>query len=112
MPILKDQSKVERFYLPSTEKLPEEEKAFVDLDIGPVITGDVVGADLEAGEVKVGVQMLTDRIKGWNYTNESGEPLEINFDNVKLLDMDDFVFLAQQLPTDKVEGLTAPEKKT
>jgi hypothetical protein len=55
--------------------------------------------------------LLTNRIKEWNFTSETGESLAITFDNVRHLDIKDFSFLAEQIPND-VEGLTVPEKKS
>lgn len=111
MPVLKDKSEIKRVYLPSTESLPEEQKAFVDMEVGPMTTADIVGLDTNAGEVEMGVRMLAARIKGWNFTDEAGNEIEINFDNVKKLDIEDFTFLAEKLPQN-INTLSAAEKKT
>ena len=111
MPTLQKKSKIERFYLPSTKDLPEDQKAFVDMETGKLTAGDIVGVDVKAGEVEIGVRMLASRIKGWNFTDEQGNPLEVNFETVQLIDMEDFAFLAQKIPQD-LEKLSVPEKKT
>lgn len=111
MPVLTDKSKIERLYLPSTKDLPEADQAFVDMEVGPITTGDIVGVDPKAGEVEIGVRMLTARIKGWNFTDGAGNEVEVTFENVSKLDMEDFAFLAGKLPQ-SVEGLTTEEKKT
>lgn len=111
MPVLTNKSKIDRFFLPSTKDLPEAEQAFVDMEVGPITTGDIVGVDPKAGEVEIGVRMLAARIKGWNFTDEAGADVEVTFENVSKLDMEDFSFLAGKLPQ-SVEGLSTPEKKT
>ena len=111
MPVLKNESKIERFYLPSTKALPETEQAFVDMEVGPMTTGDIIGINAKAGEVEMGVRMLTARIKGWNIQDAAGNDLEIDFDNVCKLPIEDFTYLADKLPQD-VEPLGEAEKKT
>jgi hypothetical protein len=112
MPVLEKKSNLERVYLPSTKHLPEEEQAFVDIESGKMTTGDVIGVDPTSGEVEVGVRMLVNRIKGWNFTDSEGKELEINFENVQLLEIEDFSFLAEKLNLGAVEGLSEIEKKT
>ena len=111
MPVLQKESKLERFYLPSTESLPEEEKAFVDMEIGKLTTEDIVNIDPKAPEMEVGLMMLTARIKGWNFTDEKGEALPVTLETVKMLDIEDFGFLAQKIPQD-FKTLDTAEKKT
>lgn len=112
MPVLQNEEKIERFYLPSTKHLPEAEQAFVDLDIGELKTGDMIGVDPTAGEVEIGIRMLAARIKGWNFTDANGTDLEVNFENVQRLSMDDFTFLADKIPQGNTAPLTITEKKT
>lgn len=111
MPVLQKESKLERFYLPSTESLPEEDKAFVDMEVGKLTTADIMNIDPKAPEVQIGVMMLASRIKGWNFTDEEGNELPITFDNVQKLDVEDFGFLAGKMPQD-FKQITTAEKKT
>jgi hypothetical protein len=111
MPVLEKKSKIERLYLPSTKHLPEDQQAFVDMETGPMTTGDIIDVDPKAGEVEIGVRMLVSRVKGWNFTNAEGSELEISFESLQLLDMEDFAFLAAKIPQN-TEALTAQEKKT
>lgn len=111
MPILQAESKVERFYLPSTEALPEAEKAFVDMEVGKLTTGDIINVDPKAAEVEIGVMMLTARIKGWNFTDTEGNALEVTSETVKMLDVEDFGFLAQKISQD-FNNISTEEKKT
>lgn len=111
MPVLQNEEKIERFYLPSTKDLPEAEQAFVDMDTGELKTGDMIGVDPSAGEVEIGIRMLTARIKGWNFTDANGTDLEVNFDNVQKLSMDDFTFLADKIPQGSASPLTTAQKK-
>ncbi len=105
-------AKLERYYLPSTKELPESEQAFVDMEIGKLTAGDVIGIDPKASETESAIRMLTNRIKGWNFTDTEGQELEINFENVSKLDMDDFSFLAEKISFDSVESLPVDQKKT
>ena len=112
MPVLRDKvKKTERFYLPSTDNLPEPEKAFVDMDVSPMITADIITLNTKGGEVEVGARMLAQRIEGWNFTDEAGNDVPVTFENIKRLDLGDFGFLADKLDTD-IEGLPVAEKKT
>jgi hypothetical protein len=113
MAILKNEDITKRFYLPTTQDLADEspDKAWVDLNIGPLTAGDIINIDPEGDKVSSAINLLTNRIKEWNFTSETGESLAITFDNVRHLDIKDFSFLADQIPND-VEGLTVPEKKS
>jgi hypothetical protein len=113
MPVLNQKSKVERIYLPSTKHLPEEDPnaAFVDMELGPLTAGDIVGIDPQAPEVESAVRMLAARIRGWNFTDAEGKELEVSYETVKLLDMEDFAHLAGKIPQN-IEGLETAEKKT
>lgn len=116
MPQLNHETTVERFYLPSTEALPADspDKAWVDLELGPIVPRDTIGTDLSGDNTTAAVGMLANRLRSWNYTDASGAILPINFDTVKILDMEDFYFLTQKLNKSKVTSsasLTNDEKK-
>lgn len=112
MPTLKkNEEKIERLYLPSTEKLPEEEKAFVDMDVRPVQTGDIEDVNPELSQISISIEMLTERIKGWNFTDEAGAAVPVSIETVKLLDVEDFIFLGEIINKSGKKGLTPAEKK-
>lgn len=114
MAILKDESKLERLYLPSTsDKAPDDsECAWVDLDLGPLTAGDMQGVTLSAGDVMASLAILLNRIKGWSYTMADGTtPLPISEENVRRLKIADFQFLVSKIPT-KGASLTEQQKKT
>ena len=112
MPVLKkNEEKVERIYLPSTKDLPEEEQAFVDMDIRPVQTADIEDVDPELSQISISVEMLTERTKGWNYTDEAGNPLPVSIETVKLLDVNDFIHLGDLINKGSKKGLSTAEKK-
>lgn len=112
MPVLEKKSELKRIYLPSTSHLPEDQQAFIDLEVGKMTTGDIVGIDTSASEVEMGVIMLVNRIKGWNFTDSNGNELEINLKNVQLLDVQDFTRLSEELNLGGLESLSETEKKT
>ena len=111
MPVLDNKNKVERVYLPSTKNLPQEEQAFVDMNTGPLTAGDIIGVDPKLQEELVmAVIMLTNRIAGWNFTDASGEDLPVTAENVRMLGVEDFTFLAEKLPQGE-SSLDDSEKK-
>jgi len=113
MPVLKTSEQIKKFFLPSTKDLPEtdENKAWVVMDISSLKAGDMMGVGSKSGEAEIALVLLHHRIKDWNYTDESGAKLPINSDTVRLLDMDDFTYLSDQLDM-SVDSLSDTEKKT
>ena len=112
MPELQNnKGKIERFYLPSTEDLiiDDENKAWVDMEVGGLVAGDLLNVKADSGEMEIAIQMLCARIKDWNFT-EAGVKLPITEDVVKLLDIADFTYLTKQFSAD-VSSLSASEKK-
>ena len=112
MPQLKNFEKKEQIYLPSTKDEPNtEDRAWVVMDVSPVKTGDVAIYDdgMKRGEYQV--MVVANRIKEWNYTDASGEPVPINFDTVTQLDTDDFKYL-QTLIESEPATLSTDEKKS
>lgn len=110
MPVLKNRELVKEFVLPSTKNLPKEDQAIVAMDVSPIKTGDVVGVSQGMTEGEASVRMLYERIKSWNYTDETGNLLPVSFDNVKALDIDDFKFLEGQISG--VDSSLDAEKKS
>lgn len=111
MPTFKRESNVKRFYLPSTKSLPQEEQAYVDLEIGTLVAEDLVGADEQEGKVRMASAVLASRIKSWNYTEEDGATLiPITPEAVRRLEIEDYSYLQAQFDA-KIEGLTADQKK-
>lgn len=113
MPVLKKyEEKIDRIYLPSTEHLPEEQKAFVDMDTRPVQTADIEDVDPELSQISISVEMLAERIKGWNFTDESGNDLPVTVENIKLLEVSDFVHLGDIInKSSQKRELSTAEKK-
>jgi hypothetical protein len=111
MPEMKSAKRVQRFYLPSTKDLPADSPdcAWVDFEVGPMNTSDIIGIDMKGDEIIAGVQMITNRIKDWNFTDSNGDKLDITFDTVKQLDLGDFAFLQEQITLPS--GLAVAEKK-
>lgn len=113
MPILQiTQEKLEKIYLPSTEKDPvEENRGWVVMDVSPLLAGD---ADAVESGTKSGAaatrQMLAKRIKEWNYTQADGTPIDITAENLRFFNMEDFGFLQEKIEKGQ-EALTDEEKK-
>lgn len=113
MPQLKVyKSEIKHFILPSTEPMPAEEQAWVELDIGEFSTRDVLALSGENNHMMyIQAEMLTERIKDWNYTELGGEKTPINIDSVGRLDPQDFSFLVKIMNAAKSSQDTE-EKKT
>jgi len=113
MPQLQSTEKITRFALPSTAHLEDnnEDKAWVDLDVGPLTANDVTYVDPSGTDVEATFAMLAIRVKDWNYVDSQGNKLVINVDNIRRLDMSDYAFLAEKIPKPTTE-LPADQKKT
>lgn len=111
MPVLQGKAELVKFALPSTKDRPEADQAWVEMDISPLKTGDIIGFDPNGSQAESALAMLAARIKDWNYTDTDGLKLEINIDTVKRLDIKDFGFLAEKIPEGS-DGLSVDEKKT
>jgi hypothetical protein len=112
MPYLPDNTeKLERVFLPSTEHLPDDEKAWVVMDVSPLLAGDAgnVGQDAETG-ADASLYMLTARIREWNFTERDGSPSDISLDNIKRLHLADLGHLQNKIEVGE-GALTDEEKK-
>lgn len=99
MPSLKLPSeKIERLYLPSTKDAPEEDKAWIDIDVGPFVTGDILALqDMNNPVIKVQAEILSRRIKDWNFTDADGSKTPIDYDSIARLEIPDFQFIVVEL---------------
>lgn len=110
MPVLKDKSIIERFYLPSTLADPEDQRAWVEIDISPRRVGDLASLNGNMSPGEMGIAMVAGRIKAWNFTDDEGSTVPVNAETVSLIDIEDFTFLQGKIKDD-VE-LSNGEKKT
>jgi hypothetical protein len=96
---------IKQFYLPSTAKdengndVPTSEQAWVKMDVGEVTGGEVIEVVNEDGLTpgKVAINMLTERIKEWNFTTPDGQTEAITVANVRRMDAGDLGYLVQKL---------------
>lgn len=103
---------IEHFILPSTEPKPAEEQAWVELDIGEFSTKDVLALSGDSKHlIYIQAEMLTQRIKDWNYTEADGSKTPIDIDSVGRLEPEDFSFLVKIMNAAKSSQDTE-EKKT
>jgi hypothetical protein len=113
MPVLTvSTEKLEKLFLPSTEKAAnEEDKAWVVMDVSPLLTGDTAAVESDAKNAgEATMYMLAARIKEWNFTEQDGTPIDVNFESMKRLQLTDFTFLQNKLETGE-GALTDDEKK-
>lgn len=97
MPKLVKKREVKQIYLPSTAHLPQEEQAWVTLDVSSASAADILSVDSDDTAGATSVKGLLERIVEWNYTDEEDNPLPVTFENLKLMDLDDFTYLRKQI---------------
>ena len=114
MPILPSlpPSNIKRLFLPTTATLPEADQAWVDMEVNPANVKDWLQTDPSGNLGKLSINILTDRIKNWNYTEEDGTAVPITADTIIRMGNTNLTFLAQQIETSSSTTLTAEEKKT
>ncbi len=114
MPVLKTpQVTIKQFYLPSTSHLPQDEQAWVKVNVGAMLTGDVMTYSDDDGNVTARMaKILVSRISEWNLTDEAGTALVVNFENLCKFPVEDFNYLIKQETSSDTAALTDEEKKS
>lgn len=113
MPQLPNQGETKRYTLPSSATLPPEQQAYVVLQGGRILGGDLSNVDDPESKLGVAIAILAGRIKEWNFTEADGKPTPITLDNVKRLELEDLYFLFEQLDLKNVAAtMSAEEKKS
>jgi hypothetical protein len=114
MPVLPTlpQSNVKQIYLPSTSKLPIEEQAWVKMEVNTANVKDWLQTDPSGNLGKLTINILTDRIKEWNYTEVNGTPVPINAETVVRMGIENLTYLANQIESQKYTDLSVDEKKS
>lgn len=104
-----------KIYLPSTEGLPEEEKAWVEVKTR-LAGGDMLVASVNgSNDIQRTEAALASYIVKWNFTNEAGETEPITRETVHQLETEDLQMLilemnsAQKSVKTSIEG---EQKKT
>lgn len=116
MPELKKAAEeIKQFFMPSTANLPTEQQAWVKMDVGEVLAGDVLDMmndeTQNPGAGNMSGSMLAHRIKEWNFT-EDDELLPINLANVRRLEKEDLTYLFGLINMTSNSQLNDTEKKT
>jgi hypothetical protein len=111
MPTFITFEKLEKIYLPSSkDALTEEDRAWVVMDVSPQKAADLYSLEQDMSSGQIYLEMVANRIKEWNCTDQTGEPLPVTVDNVGLIGMEDFKFLQDRIP--EGQSLNSEEKKT
>lgn len=98
MPVMNMEEKVEKIFLPSTQKkdkdgnptVPEEQWGFVVMETSPLCAADTTGVKEETKEGEIGIMALAGRIRDWNYVDQAGSPIPINEKTVGKLHAADY----------------------
>lgn len=112
MPQLPTQGELKRITLQSTAELPPEQQAYVVLQTGKVLGGDIANVENPENNLGVAMAILAGRIKEWNFTDEQGKTTPITLENVKRLEMGDMTALFGELDLNNVSGLSGDQKKS
>lgn len=91
---------VKRFELPTTANLPQEQRAWADLETGQLMVADVLAVHQDMTRNQASMVMLAQRIKSWNYMEKVGEKeqmVPITYENIGKLDVTDFFYLVEQV---------------
>lgn len=100
---------IRRVYLPSTKDLPQDQQAWVELQVGKMTTEDMLVLDEEDTEhdAQATAKVLSNRIKAWNFTEEDGTDIEISYEAVCRLDPVDYMEIAKSMQG--TEAATIPK---
>ena len=108
-------SHVRRFELPSTGTLPEDQRAWVEIDVGPSRPADWLAiTDQDTNLMTRTARIIVNRITAWNFIDDKdGSPVPITFDNFWCLpDADRLYLLTISFDQRSDQPLTLQEKKT
>lgn len=113
MGVLQVEKKIEKFWLPSTASLPDDDpnKEWVLMDTGELRAGDIIGLTQDTDEIEASLIMLSNRITDWSYVDEAGVPIPVVLENVKAMKMEDYAYLAEKIQGD-VQSITPDQKKS
>jgi len=100
MPILKDQRKTK------TLKLESYEGAEVEMYTS-LLVGEIENFDSNAAPMTQALFMLPILIKSWNFTDENEQPLPINAENIKKLDVSALEEMTAVIEQNKFEAKKA-----
>lgn len=112
MPVLRSDSDLQRLELPSTANKEDVDRAWVVMDVSTPTGRDLLSVDANETSGQTTVRGLAARIKEWNYTDENGTTMPINYNTVQLLEVEDIKFLNAQIKDASEDNLTTEEKKT
>lgn len=104
------QSTTKKIYLPSTNDLAENEKAWVVLRLGKLLGGDIAEVTDFTSNAKVSLGVLASRIQEWNF-EDNGQPVPINFENVCRMEGEDIGHLLNELKGDLAAVKTLADPK-
>jgi len=97
MPILKD------FRRTKVLKLKKYEGSEIEI-YDSLLAGDIT--DFKAGDegnTAKSLSLVAKLIKSWNFTNEKNEPLEVNLENIKLLDIESITEISNTVKDFSIE---------
>ena len=114
MPVLQKSEDILRVYLPSTDGLPHEERAWVDVR-SRLLVGDVEritqGKTDEANAITGSIRLLSGMVRDWNYTDAEGQKLPVTEENLRLLETQDLQAIGEHLEKQRRPAEASAEEK-
>jgi len=118
MPVLhvsQSMPNIKQFFLPSTAGLSEDQQAWVKIDVGPETPADWNAyTDADQNYAVRMSRVMVQRIKEWNFVDESGNQVPIDFNSFWSLAAADRLYILS-IQLDAAPGaqpLTLTEKKS
>lgn len=108
MPLIDETTERKQLFLPSSADLPEADKEWVVLDVGPITGKDLLTLDTVTNTITYKFNILCERLVEWSVKDANGDVAEIKPDNIRKLPVDDLIFLIGEF--DKKAGIDSDPK--
>ena len=95
MPLSKS-NEIKQLFLPTSKDLPEGDKEWVTIEVGPILGGDILNVAGNTDSSEMMLTMLLKRIKEWNVRDINNDIAPLSTESIKHLSMDDLSFLLSE----------------
>ena len=109
MPLMKS-NEIKQLNLPSSDGVPEGDKEWVMLEVGPILGGDLFGSTASKDPSSLTINILAKRIKEWSVRGIDGEIAPISVESLSHLSVIDLAFLLDEFVGD-TEAATSTDPK-
>lgn len=109
MPLLKP-NEIKQLTLPSSDDLPDGDKEWVMLEVGPILGGDLFSSTTSKDPSALTINILAKRIKEWSVRGVDGNIAPITVDSLSHLNITDLAFLLNEF-IGNAEAATSTDPK-